>query len=125
MTNPNNAAQAATQEAVRRALELYAECYDTMTRIAQREGREPVVSPVPVAADIRRNMVNAVVKALPKLRAQGVQASDGRANDLPDPHGCNKCRYAGCGRFNGPVRANAAPRPTMPALGITPWQAPL
>lgn len=69
MTDHTPAAQAAMQEAVQRALELYAECYDTMTRIAHREGREPVVSPVSVAVDIRKNMVNAVVKALSKLRA--------------------------------------------------------
>lgn len=64
-----NAARAATHEAVRHALELYADCYDTVTRIAQREGREPVVSPVSVAFDIRKNMVNAVIKALSRLRA--------------------------------------------------------
>ncbi|KOQ29492.1 hypothetical protein ABW38_10545 [Achromobacter xylosoxidans] len=69
MTNQNKSAQAATQEAVQRALELYAECYDTMTRIAHREGREPVVSPVSVAIDIRRNMVNAVLRALSLVRA--------------------------------------------------------
>jgi len=78
MTDQNNAAQAAEQT-IRRVLELYAESYDTMTRIAQREGREPVVSPVSVAVDIRRNMVNAVAKALSKLRAEGVQAGDERA----------------------------------------------
>ncbi|MNK33431.1 hypothetical protein D3C87_519140 [compost metagenome] len=74
----NNAAQPGLTddeiEAVRRALEIYAECYDTMTRIAAREGREPVASPVSVAFDIRKNMVNAVVNALSKLRAEGVQA---------------------------------------------------
>lgn len=69
MTNQSNSAQAATQEAVQRALELYAECYDTMTRIAHREGREPVVSPVSVAIDIRRNMVNDVLRTLSLVRA--------------------------------------------------------
>lgn len=78
----NNAAQPGLTdeeiEAVRRALEIYAECYVTMTRIAAREGREPVASPVSVAFDIRKNMVNAVVNALSKLRAEGVQAGDER-----------------------------------------------
>ena len=78
----NNAAQPGLTdeeiEAVRRALEIYAECYDTMSCIAAREGREPVASPVSVAFDIRKNMVNAVVNALSKLRAEGVQAGDER-----------------------------------------------
>lgn len=69
MTNQTNAAQAAENEAVRRALEPYAESYDMMTRIAHREGREPVVSPVSVTVDIRKNMVNAIVDALSRLRA--------------------------------------------------------
>lgn len=65
----------AEQEAVRHALELYAETYDTMTRIARREGRELVVSPVSVAVDIRRNMVNGVLRALSKLRAPVADAN--------------------------------------------------
>ena len=76
MTNQNDAAQAATHEAIRRALELYADCYDTVTRIAQREGREPVVSPVSVAFDIRKNMVNAVIRALSRLRAPVAQPDE-------------------------------------------------
>ncbi|KNE28181.1 hypothetical protein [Achromobacter spanius] len=86
----NNAAQPGLTddeiEAVRRALEIYAECYDTMTRIAAREGREPVASPVSVAFDIRKNMVNAVVNALSKLRAEGVQAGEPVADER-----CKRC----------------------------------
>lgn len=36
---------------------------------------------------------------LSKLRAP---VADERANVLPDPHGCNKCQHADCGRFDGP-----------------------
>ncbi|EJO27583.1 hypothetical protein [Achromobacter marplatensis] len=97
MTDQNNAAQAAEHEAVRRALEPYAESYDMMARIAQREDRLPVVSPVSVAVDIRKNMVNAVVDALSKLRAEGVQAGDERAafeEKFPMPE---QCVWAGKG----------------------------
>ncbi|MGR8759480.1 hypothetical protein PVB08_22445 [Bacillus thuringiensis] len=59
----------AEQEAVRRALEAYAESYDMMARVAKREGRDASVGVHAVAYDIRRNMVNAVLRALSKLRA--------------------------------------------------------
>lgn len=80
MTDQNNATQAAMQEAVRHALEIYAAGYDMMARIAAREGHEPVVSPASVAFDIRRNMVKTVVDALSQLRAEGVQAGDERVS---------------------------------------------
>ena len=121
MTNPNNAAQAAEQEAVRRALELYAESYDTMIRIAQRERREPVVSPVSVAFDIRKNMVNAVVAALSKLRAAGLPAGWQLVPAEPTEEMRQAgAQYAECGIsanavFGYRAMLNAAPVASAPA----------
>lgn len=69
MTTENNAAQAAEQEAVRSVLGPYAESYDMMTRMAEREGNRPTVSTTAVAIDIRGNMIPGVIAALSKLRA--------------------------------------------------------
>lgn len=78
MTDQNNAAQAAEQT-IRRVLEPYAESYDMMTRMAEREGQRPTVSTTAVAVDIRGNMIPGLIEALSKLRAEGVQAGDERA----------------------------------------------
>ncbi|MDF8361904.1 hypothetical protein, partial [Achromobacter anxifer] len=81
MTDQNNAAQAAEQ-AIRHVLEPYAESYDMMTRMAEREGQRPTVSTTAVAVDIRGNMIPGLIEALSKLRAEGVQAGDERMENI-------------------------------------------
>lgn len=110
-TNPNNAAQPGLSDAiaVRRALEIYAEGYDTVARVAALEGREPVVSPVSVAFDIRKNMANAVVNALSKLRA-------------PKPLGdsCHHCGWMDWVSQDGQAYCQACGKPhgSVPAEGL-------
>lgn len=118
--NPNSAAQAAEQEAVRRVLEPYAESYDMMTRMAQREGNRPIVSTTAVAIDIRGNMIPGVIDALSKLRAPASSIREAfeltYAADADDPasatelsHFTNGWRACVMSQVRAPVAGEAQP----------------